>query len=87
MEILVFINRLERLLQRGKFKEAENFAKIFSLDIELVYKARIKWLMSRLQLWNKIPLETLDVIFNDLFSLLKEIKVNNLIKVINKVLM
>uniref|UniRef100_T1HS01 Rod_C domain-containing protein n=1 Tax=Rhodnius prolixus TaxID=13249 RepID=T1HS01_RHOPR len=66
--------RLERLLQRGKFKEAENFAKIFSLDIELVYKARIKWLMSRLQLWNKIPLETLDVIFNDLFSLLKEIK-------------
>uniref|UniRef100_A0A023F032 Putative kinetochore component n=2 Tax=Triatoma infestans TaxID=30076 RepID=A0A023F032_TRIIF len=66
--------RLERFLQRGKFKEAEDFAKIFSLDIELVYKAKIKWLMSRLQLWNKIPLETLDSNFNELYSLLKKLK-------------
>lgn len=34
--------RLKKLIQRGLFFEAENFAKQFDLDLQLIYEAKVK---------------------------------------------
>lgn len=49
---LSFFNRLQRILRRGKFAEAERFARTFKLDMQLVYKAQIQRYMQEFQPWN-----------------------------------
>lgn len=44
---------MERILKRGKFDEAEHFAKLFNLNIEIVYKAQTQKVMSDLQPWTE----------------------------------
>ncbi|XP_061116053.1 kinetochore-associated protein 1 [Conger conger] len=41
-------NRLSRLLHKHKFKEAETFAKQFGLDVELVHKVKLDFLLEKL---------------------------------------
>ncbi|MGH0147908.1 UNVERIFIED_CONTAM: hypothetical protein FKN15_011201 [Acipenser sinensis] len=41
-------NRLSRLLYKHKFKEAERFAIQFGLDVELVYKVKLNFVLERL---------------------------------------
>ena len=41
-----------RILQKNKFEEAENFAKMFQLDIELVHKVKTNYLINELSPWN-----------------------------------
>ncbi|XP_073696057.1 kinetochore-associated protein 1 [Garra rufa] len=41
-------NRLNRLLYKHKFEEAEKFAKAFGLDVELVYKVKINVVLEKL---------------------------------------
>ncbi|CAH1401614.1 unnamed protein product [Nezara viridula] len=66
--------RLDRLLQRRKFSEAEKFARDLSLSLEEVYKSKVLWLMGELQLWIKTPSELITEYFQQLCSLLEEIK-------------
>lgn len=44
--------RLQRILRRGKFEEAERFARTFKLDMQLVYKAQVQGYMQEFQPWN-----------------------------------
>lgn len=66
--------RLERMLRRGKFEEAEEFARSFSLDVEIVYKAHLQTLSNDIQPWStgKTSLEESS---NKFKSLLHKIKV------------
>nr|XP_023653527.1 kinetochore-associated protein 1 isoform X2 [Paramormyrops kingsleyae] len=41
-------NRLSRLLHKHKFEEAENFAIQFGLDVELVYKVKLDFVLEKL---------------------------------------
>ncbi|RXN10649.1 kinetochore-associated 1 isoform X1 [Labeo rohita] len=41
-------NRLNRLLYKHKFEEAEKFAKAFGLDVELVYKVKLNVVLEKL---------------------------------------
>ncbi|XP_046697965.1 kinetochore-associated protein 1 isoform X3 [Silurus meridionalis] len=43
-------NRLNRLLYKHKFEEAEKFAIAFELDVELVYKVKLDFVMEKLAL-------------------------------------
>ena len=43
--------RLTRLLRRGKFDEAEKFAKLSRLSLEEVHQAKAAWLMEQLSPW------------------------------------
>ncbi|KAF5904768.1 kinetochore-associated protein 1, partial [Clarias magur] len=43
-------NRLNRLLYKHKFEEAEKFAIAFELDVELVYKVKLDFIMEKLAL-------------------------------------
>lgn len=66
-------HRLERILRRGKFEEAEQFAKSFNLDIELVYKAHLRALSSDIQPWSncQVPLEESGLKLKNLLSQVK----------------
>ena len=66
--LMYFIGRLDRLLQRRKFADAEKFARDLSLSLEDVYKAKVKWLMGELQLWNKTSTELIRDYFQQLSS-------------------
>jgi len=44
--------RLNRLLQKERFSDAESLAKMFGLDIQLVYRARVSQLLDSLSPWN-----------------------------------
>ncbi|XP_052766209.1 kinetochore-associated protein 1-like [Mya arenaria] len=44
--------RLYRILQKNKFEEAEQFANLFRLDIELVHKVKANYLIDQLSPWN-----------------------------------
>ncbi|PSN56350.1 hypothetical protein C0J52_03748 [Blattella germanica] len=46
------LERLQRLLRRRKFEEAEKFAKIFNLNVEIVFKEEVKHYMELLQPWS-----------------------------------
>ncbi|XP_074641293.1 kinetochore-associated protein 1-like [Tubulanus polymorphus] len=46
--------RLYRLLHKEKFDEAIEFAKLFELDVELVYKTKASYLLNVLSPWNTI---------------------------------
>ncbi|KAI5755505.1 hypothetical protein M8J77_017530 [Diaphorina citri] len=63
-------DRLERMLRRGKFDAAYEFAKLLNLNIETIHKARIHKTMSDLQTltWSKSPPESTTV--DNLFSTL-----------------
>ncbi|XP_049618952.1 kinetochore-associated protein 1 isoform X1 [Syngnathus scovelli] len=41
-------NRLSRLLHKQRFEEAEQFAALFELDLELVYKVKLAFLLEQL---------------------------------------
>ncbi|XP_063000381.1 kinetochore-associated protein 1 [Elgaria multicarinata webbii] len=41
-------NRLSRLLHKHKFTEAENFAVLFGLEVELVYKVKVSFILEKL---------------------------------------
>ncbi|XP_065204006.1 kinetochore-associated protein 1 [Planococcus citri] len=68
--------RLERILRRGKFEEAEEFARSFNLDIEIVYKAHLKTLSNDIQPWSsgKVSLEESSAKFKDLLKKVKDIE-------------
>ncbi|XP_060837150.1 uncharacterized protein LOC132919505 isoform X1 [Rhopalosiphum padi] len=65
--------RLARMLRRGKYDEARNFAAAFNLDPETVYKEQVKGLMGKLDVWqpgNKGIQET----FDEMMDYLNKIK-------------
>lgn len=71
--------RLARMLRRGKYDEALNFAAVFNLDPEMVYKEQVKGLMKKLDVWqpeNKGLQET----FEEILDYLNKIKVSIPIK-------
>ncbi|XP_065660662.1 kinetochore-associated protein 1 isoform X2 [Hydra vulgaris] len=45
-------NRFSRLLHKKKFSEAEDFAKMFNLDIELVHKVHSIFILDQLSPWD-----------------------------------
>ncbi|KAL1465371.1 hypothetical protein WDU94_004950 [Cyamophila willieti] len=49
-------DRLERMLRRGKFDAAYDFARLLNLNVETIHKARIQKIMSDLQsiTWSKL---------------------------------
>ena len=59
--------RLERILRRGKFDEAEKFAQTFNLNPDAIYKRKVSWLLERLSPWNTgLDLEAKAELFSDL---------------------
>ncbi|VDI68803.1 kinetochore-associated protein 1, partial [Mytilus galloprovincialis] len=44
--------RLYRILHKNKFEEAEEFAKLYRLDTELVHKVKANFLLDQLSPWN-----------------------------------
>lgn len=70
----LYIARLDRILRRYKFKEAEKFAKTFNLDLDIVYKAHVQKLCHDLDPWNP-PKDNASGIFNTIVKLIQEIKV------------
>ena len=73
--IFPFYYRFFRLLQRHKFDDAEAFAHQFNLDVELVYKERVKHCMELLQPWSSHCDSSEDVHhFNNLLCLLNKIE-------------
>jgi len=63
------------LLQRAKFDDAEAFAHQFKLDVELVYKERVKHYMELLQPWSSHCDTSEDVLhFNNLLCSLNKIE-------------
>ncbi|KAF6211751.1 hypothetical protein GE061_012266 [Apolygus lucorum] len=67
-------SRLERLLQRGKFEQAKQFATVFELDQESVLKAQVQWLMGTFSLWNRFDEQTLSDNYTQMRSILNSIK-------------
>ncbi|XP_041351037.1 kinetochore-associated protein 1-like [Gigantopelta aegis] len=53
--------RLYRLIRKKKFQEAEEFARLFNLDIELVYKAKLNIILDQLSPWNASELESKEI--------------------------
>ena len=47
--------RLERLVRRQKFEEAEKFARQYKLPVEPVHRGKSAWIMERLSPWRKKP--------------------------------
>ncbi|XP_075219832.1 kinetochore component rough deal [Lycorma delicatula] len=62
--------RLQRLLRKGRFVEAERFANFFNLDVELIYKENVNRMLSTLQPWTKVEPSPLE----DLFEVMDKIK-------------
>lgn len=73
--------RLARMLRRGKFDEAQNFAAAFNLDPETVYKEIIKGLMSKLHVWQP-GTKCMQKTFEEIIDYLDKIKVLNYLKII-----
>lgn len=66
---------MQRILRKGRFEEAEKFARTFNLNIELVYRAQIQRLMQDLQPWNNTP-ESVRLAFDKFMALLEKITVS-----------
>lgn len=73
--------RLARMLRRGKFDEAQNFATAFNLDPETVYKEQVKGLMSKLNIWQP-GTKSMQKTFEEIIDYLDKIKVLNYLKII-----
>lgn len=67
--------RLARMLRRGKYDEARNFAAAFNLDPETVYKEQVKGLMGKLDVWQS-GTDDLQKTFEEMIDYLNKIKVN-----------
>lgn len=67
--------RLARMLRRGKYDEARNFAAAFNLDPETVYKEQVKGLMGKLDVWQS-GTDDLQKTFEEMINYLNKIKVN-----------
>ncbi|XP_053381951.1 kinetochore-associated protein 1-like [Mercenaria mercenaria] len=67
--------RLYRILQKNKFEEAEKFANLFQLDIELVHTVKANYLIDQLSPWNcsKYEEEQVKDMINQLWSCLDTI--------------
>lgn len=48
-------NRFSRLLHKKKFDEAEEFAKAFNLDVQLVHKVKSHYILDQLSPWGTDP--------------------------------
>lgn len=68
--------RLARMLRRGKFDEARNFAAAFNLDPEMVYKEQVKGLMGKLDVWQPGK-KSMQEIFEEMMDYLDKIKVSH----------
>ncbi|XP_013416071.1 kinetochore-associated protein 1-like [Lingula anatina] len=69
--------RFYRILHKNQFEEAEQFAKMFGMDVELVYKVKSSHILDRLSPWNidKIQDEAeVGEIFSQLMQCLELIK-------------
>jgi kinetochore-associated protein 1 len=66
--------RLARMLRRGKYDEARNFAAAFNLDPETVYKEQVKGLMGKLDVWQS-GTDDLQKTFEEMINYLNKIKV------------
>lgn len=66
--------RLARMLRRGKYDEAQNFASAFNLDPETVYKEQVKGLMGKLNVWQP-GTKSIHEIFKEIMDYLNKIKV------------
>lgn len=51
---------MERILRRGKFQEAEDFARAFHLNLETVYKAHLQKLSIDIQPWSEGKVSVVD---------------------------
>ncbi|XP_071962384.1 kinetochore-associated protein 1-like [Antedon mediterranea] len=66
--------RFQRLLHKQKFDEAEKFARLFKLDVELVMKVKATSLLDKVAPWNGTPDEDeAQHIYNDFLACLAEI--------------
>ncbi|XP_046673304.1 kinetochore-associated protein 1 isoform X3 [Homalodisca vitripennis] len=65
--------RLQRILRRGKFEEAEKFARAFSLDLEIVYKAHVQRLSQDLSPWSS-TIDSQKNIFSKILEIIEKIK-------------
>ncbi|KAJ8308208.1 hypothetical protein KUTeg_013082 [Tegillarca granosa] len=68
--------RMYRFLHKNKFEEAENFAKLFQLDIELVHKVKANFLLDQLSPWNihKYKQENIEEMISQLWKCLESVK-------------
>lgn len=62
------------MLRRGKYDEALNFASVFNLDPEMVYKEQVKGLMKKLDVWQS-GTKGLQEIFEEMLDYLNKIQV------------
>ncbi|VVC25678.1 Hypothetical protein CINCED_3A000948 [Cinara cedri] len=65
--------RLARMLRRGKYDEARNFAAVFNLDPQMVYKEQVKGLMGKLDIWQP-GTKGIEEIFDEMINYLDKIK-------------
>ncbi|CAH0382488.1 unnamed protein product [Bemisia tabaci] len=65
--------RLDRLLKRGKFDQAEAFGQKFGLPVETIYKAKLRKLLQDLQPWTNSEV-SLEETFVEALNLLDEIQ-------------
>lgn len=75
IDVVYIYYRLERILRRRKFEEAERFATTFSLDHQIVYKAHVQHLCQELSPWST-SMDNEVQIFNKILELIKKIKVS-----------
>ncbi|XP_033110823.1 kinetochore-associated protein 1-like [Anneissia japonica] len=62
--------RFQRLLHKHKFEEAEKFARLFNLDVELVLKVKATTLLEKVAPWNATLLEDAQVVYDELLNCL-----------------
>lgn len=67
--------RLARMLRRGKYDDARNFAEVFNLDPQMVYKEQVKGLMGKLDVWQP-ETKGIQETFVEMIDYLDKIKVN-----------
>ena len=53
-QITHFFYRLDKLLRKNKFEEAEDFCEKFGLDVEAVYKAKSRYLCDKINPWRSL---------------------------------
>ena len=66
--------RLDRILRRNKFVEAEKFAESFGLSKEDIYKRKVAWIRERLSPWSTDDRSDDQVLFDDLKKSLDKIE-------------
>lgn len=71
--------RLDRLVHRQRFDEAEKFARDFKLPVEQVHRGRTAWLLERLSPWRKkeMSAEEEEELMQKLKETLKKIRYKN----------